>query len=159
MKSNPPPEIFSGWKDIAKYLGMGVRTVQRYERSFGLPIRRIGGKSRGAVISTKSELDAWIGAVPVQRELIPRTSPATRSNTLGAEFLQIDSEIALTFSALALQTADPSKKLRTSKTARIAYDTIVRLRKIVVLNEAQGTKLNTNLERLKSDLQMLGQSF
>jgi len=30
-----PPQVFSGWKDIANYLGMGVRTVQRYERLHG----------------------------------------------------------------------------------------------------------------------------
>ena len=30
-------EIFSGWKDIANYLGKGVRTIQRYERELGLP--------------------------------------------------------------------------------------------------------------------------
>lgn len=33
-------EILSGWKEIANYLRKGVRTVQRYERELGLPIRR-----------------------------------------------------------------------------------------------------------------------
>jgi len=33
-------EILSGWKEIACHLGRGVRTVQRYERELGLPIRR-----------------------------------------------------------------------------------------------------------------------
>jgi hypothetical protein len=31
--------ILKGWKDIAKYLGCGVRTVQRWEK-LGLPVRR-----------------------------------------------------------------------------------------------------------------------
>src|SRR5215468_3185980 len=44
----------------------GVRTVQRYEREFGLPIRRPTGKSRGSVIATKAEIDAWIAAAPIR---------------------------------------------------------------------------------------------
>ena len=55
-------DVFSGWKDIANYLGKGVRTVQRYERQLGLPIRRPAGKPSGSVIATKRELDAWVSA-------------------------------------------------------------------------------------------------
>lgn len=59
-------EILSGWKEIANYLGKGVRTVQRYECELGLPIRRPAGISRGPVIATKAEIDAWISASPVR---------------------------------------------------------------------------------------------
>jgi hypothetical protein len=52
-------EIFSGWKDIANYLGKGVRTVQRYEKELMLPVRRPSG-SRGSVLATKAELDRWV---------------------------------------------------------------------------------------------------
>ena len=39
--------ILKGWKDIAKYLGTAVRTVQRWEL-LGLPIRRpTPGRCRG----------------------------------------------------------------------------------------------------------------
>ena len=37
-KSTRPP-VLNSWKEIASYLGRGVRTVQRYERDFRLPIR------------------------------------------------------------------------------------------------------------------------
>jgi hypothetical protein len=60
-------EVFSGWKDIAAYLGKGVRTVQRYERELNLPVRRPAGKSVGAVIATKAELDGWITAAPLHK--------------------------------------------------------------------------------------------
>jgi hypothetical protein len=53
-------EILSGWKDIANYLGKGVRTVQRYERELGLPVRRPSGKMKGSVIATQSELSSWV---------------------------------------------------------------------------------------------------
>ena len=61
--------ILSGWKDIANYLGKGVRTVQRYEEEFRLPVRRPAGRSRGSVVATKAELDAWIAASPVRQQL------------------------------------------------------------------------------------------
>jgi hypothetical protein len=57
-------KVVTGWKNIAAYLDKGVRTVQRYERELGLPIRRPAGKPRAAVIATKAELDAWVAASP-----------------------------------------------------------------------------------------------
>jgi hypothetical protein len=52
--------ILSGWKDIANYMGKGVRTVQRYERELGLPVRRPAGRPKASVLITKAELDVWI---------------------------------------------------------------------------------------------------
>jgi hypothetical protein len=61
------PEFLNTWKEIANYMGMGVRTVQRYEELYGLPVRRINGRRSGRgnhspVISTRSEIDAWFTA-------------------------------------------------------------------------------------------------
>lgn len=53
-------EILSGWKDIANYMGKGVRTVQRYGRELGLPVRRISAKPKASVLVTREELDVWI---------------------------------------------------------------------------------------------------
>jgi len=60
-----PPHDFEWLEGIAGYLRKGVRTVQRYERQLGLPIRRPAGKPRGSVLATKSELDAWVAASPI----------------------------------------------------------------------------------------------
>jgi hypothetical protein len=149
--------IVSGWKQIASHLGMGVRTVQRYEREHGLPIHRVGGKSRGAVIATKDELDTWITGPPARRNHVARSWPAARTNKLGAEFLLIDSEIALTFAGLALDAKDEAKRRRTIRTARKAYDTIMRLRKSIDFSETEKDKLDTNLQRLRTELQNLDQ--
>lgn len=62
--------IVSGWKAIAAYLGMGVRTVQRYEREVGLPVRRLLRGKQGSVLATKSELDAWINARPLAEKFV-----------------------------------------------------------------------------------------
>ena len=79
------PEILTGWKSIAKHLGMGVRTVQRYERQMGLPIRRPAGKMRGAVLATKSELDAWIAASPIRESFqLAKVSGAFHSHDVAA---------------------------------------------------------------------------
>lgn len=52
--------ILSSWKEIAQYLGKGVRTVQRWENELGLPIHRPVPGSRRIVITTKEELAAWL---------------------------------------------------------------------------------------------------
>jgi hypothetical protein len=156
-------EIFSGWKEIASYLGKGVRTIQRYEREVGLPIHRPAGKSRAAVIATRTELDGWVTAGPVRATEMPRRtrSPwSTRqTNKNGVNFLLIDSHAALTFSAIAMGAADSVKKQRTTFAARKAYDTISRLRNGLWLSDAEEGKLDANLQRLKNELQQLGQSF
>ena len=63
------PEFLSGWKEIAAYLRKGVRTVQRYERHMGLPVRRPAGKEQGSVLATRAELDAWVRAQPCREAL------------------------------------------------------------------------------------------
>jgi hypothetical protein len=66
--TSTPTHILSGWKDIANYLGKGVRTVQRYERELRLPVRRPAGRVRGSVVATKAELDAWVAASPIREQ-------------------------------------------------------------------------------------------
>jgi hypothetical protein len=60
------PQFLSGWKEIANYLDKGVRTVQRYERQLGLPVRRPAGNPWGSVVATRAELDAWVKASPIR---------------------------------------------------------------------------------------------
>ena len=70
-----PSQFLSGWKEIATYLGKGVRTVQRYEHELRLPVRRASGKSHGSVIATVTELDAWVKALPLQARF-PLSQPS-----------------------------------------------------------------------------------
>lgn len=82
-----------------------------------------------------------------------------RANDAGADFLLVDSEIALTFSSLARETTNLEKKRRTSGAARKAYDSIERLRRRIKLDDRQADKLNATLVRLKSELLNLGETF
>ncbi len=65
-RKTEPSQFLSGWKEIANYLGKGVRTAQRYERQMGLPVRRPAGKLSGSVVAVPAELDGWVKASPIR---------------------------------------------------------------------------------------------
>lgn len=50
----------ASWKEIAQYLGKGVRTAQRWEQTLHLPVRRPKGQSKGTVLAIPKELDLWL---------------------------------------------------------------------------------------------------
>lgn len=53
-------ETFHGWKEIAAHFDRTVRSVQRWERTLGLPIRRIATpEGRQIVYAYRLELDDW----------------------------------------------------------------------------------------------------
>jgi hypothetical protein len=52
--------VLTSWKDIARYLGKGVRTVQRWERKLGLPVRRTTQERKSVVLAVPEEIDQWI---------------------------------------------------------------------------------------------------
>ena len=54
------PAVLTSWKEIARYMGKGVRTVQRWEQEFGLPVRRPLGSDKKAVLARPSDLDSWV---------------------------------------------------------------------------------------------------
>lgn len=65
--------VLNSWKEIATYLGRGVRTVQRYERELQLPVRRVGGKAHRSVVALSQDLDTWLKQATLQKrdELLP----------------------------------------------------------------------------------------
>jgi len=147
-------QILSGWKDIASYLGKGVRTIQRYERELHLPIHRPAGKRSASVIAVKAELDRWIKGVPVQLDEKAIRLRA-QTNSIAAEFMLTDAEIALTFAGMALKARSPDQRERQIDVARKAYGMIMRLRQKFDLSEKERDKLDASLRRLKSELQEL----
>ena len=55
-------DLLEGWKAIADYLHKTERTVQRWEKTKGLPVRRFNASSaeeQSRVFALKSELDIW----------------------------------------------------------------------------------------------------
>jgi hypothetical protein len=54
--------VLASWKDIATYVGRGVRTVQRWESALDLPVRRSGALRKSAVVAFTDEIDSWFDA-------------------------------------------------------------------------------------------------
>ena len=71
VPSGQNPRILNSWKEIAVYLGRGIRTAQRYERDFGLPVHRPSAKMRASVIAFTDELDKWLQEMPVGHDCDP----------------------------------------------------------------------------------------
>ena len=59
VQDRPPNDRLDSWKEIAAYLKKEVRTVQRWEKNLGLPVRRLAHGKQGTVFAYKSDLDAW----------------------------------------------------------------------------------------------------
>lgn len=58
----PSKSRLDSWKAIADYLGREVRTVIRWEKEKSLPVHRVPGGRRRAVLAYTEEIDAWLAA-------------------------------------------------------------------------------------------------
>jgi hypothetical protein len=60
--NDPPNDVrrLESWGEIASYLRRDIRTVQRWEANYGLPVRRLLIGKQGQVYAYPSELDAWV---------------------------------------------------------------------------------------------------
>lgn len=52
-------DLLDGWKAIAEYLGKSVRTAQRWETAFAMPVHRVGDRDGENVYAYRSALEAW----------------------------------------------------------------------------------------------------
>lgn len=82
--------VLTSWKEIARYMGKGVRTVQRWEQDFGLPVRRPMGSDKKAVLARPRDLDAWLALrcethATCVKERDPRTATLMVRTNLAAE--------------------------------------------------------------------------
>jgi hypothetical protein len=91
---HPPKRsrVLSSWKEIAHYINRGVRTVQRWEIDYGLPIHRPKAEIKGSVYALKDELDTWLVRVP-SRDADTPLMLADRPKRLEAECERIREEL------------------------------------------------------------------
>jgi hypothetical protein len=82
-------EALQSWKEIASELNRGIRTVQRWERTLGLPVRRVGRGPRCPVIAFRDELHHWLrtkaqecGRTERQKEPSISTKPKFKAGLL-----------------------------------------------------------------------------
>ena len=95
-----PPQVtgerrrLDSWKEIAAYLGRGVRTVQRWEREEGLPVHRLAHAERGSVFADPAELTDWWNS----RQIEPAVNPSPAADIIAEPRLQrVTSTTAATF--------------------------------------------------------------
>jgi hypothetical protein len=74
-----------GWKNIALELDRGVRTVQRWKQSLGLPVHRIGRGARAPVFAFADELHAWLRR---NADQVAFTDNATANDTLQRQSIE-----------------------------------------------------------------------
>jgi excisionase family DNA binding protein len=60
----------TSWKEVAAYLGVSVRTAQKWEHERGLPVRRLPG-GRGMVLVSVAEIEAWMRTEPQETAVGP----------------------------------------------------------------------------------------
>ncbi len=80
MASQDQEGRLDSWKEIAAFLRRGVRTVQRWEATEGLPVHRHQHARLGSVYALKSEVAAWWDS----RESRRSASPPAPARPLGA---------------------------------------------------------------------------
>ena len=75
--THPPEwtaERLDSWKEIASFFRRDVRTVQLWEKSEGLPVKRHHHKKSGSVYAYRRELESW----RAMRSLVPHESVPDR---------------------------------------------------------------------------------
>jgi hypothetical protein len=71
LPANSDHQILRSWKDIARYLGTCVKTVQRWEVGSSFPIRRVSERKKGAaVFAFSDEVDGWLRSFKESRDWV-----------------------------------------------------------------------------------------
>jgi hypothetical protein len=93
LDPSPAPDSgrLTGWKEIAAYLGRGVRTAQRWEREFGMPVRRIGTNRAESVFAFVEEIDDWLTSASAASAKGERVSDAPDPDRALAELAESES--------------------------------------------------------------------
>ena len=93
-----------GWKEIAQFLHSAPRTVQRWERTLGLPVHRIGTHGNAVVLASRRELDIWLDSIEVRKAMAAESGEALTPDPAAED--QADTEHAprsrVLWAALAL---------------------------------------------------------
>ncbi len=120
--------VLNSWKEIAIYIGRGVRTVQRWERDLGLPVHRPRGKQRSAVLAIPEELDYWIQSTPgrARGEFLllrdnggPHERPVVRTTWTQAQNLRAETRELRARSAALLKELVESTRMQHEGTVRL----------------------------------------
>src|SRR2546427_231367 len=128
-KGSPlPDKKLVSWKEIATHLGRETRTVQRWERTEGLPVRRHEHQKKSTVSAYTSELDEWfkkrqpIDDPEADAAFIPEPDASDANSSSGAEIAVPSAVASITvpIDVLApLPVVTPVKRLPPSAGKRV----------------------------------------
>lgn len=84
-QASPPPDgdRLDSWKEIAAYLHRDIRTVQRWEKTAGLPVHRHAAARLRTAFAYRAEIDAWWLTRGKLLETADRRSASPRDAALG----------------------------------------------------------------------------
>ncbi len=119
----------NSWKEIAVYLGRGVRTVQRWECELNLPVYRIRETEHSPVFAYTSELDLWLENR--SKRAVPRVfSPRPKSIPGFHRGATVDrcKKLAATMADLVTEHADATERLK--RNLQVTVATLRRLRQV-----------------------------
>jgi predicted DNA-binding transcriptional regulator AlpA len=122
----------TSWKEIAQYLGKGVRTVQRWERSLELPVRRPVGKPNGIVLADTEEIDAWLssGTAYIARDFGSQVNQLQKMvSDLLAENALLRSELDRLLGNSSATLGGEAAKASLSSRHEVALETSTRMRR------------------------------
>lgn len=122
----PGPVMLNSWKEIASYLDRGVRTVQRWERTLGLPVHRIGKGRRSPVYAITTELKLWIRIAEIPRAEKTPAQPAS----VAKSGKPIEDSLRLLTRVRALAQSVVENSLLQQKQAEILRVRMVRIREL-----------------------------
>lgn len=78
--------VLNSWKEIAEYVGRGVRTLQRWEQFYSFPVHRPAGNHKSAVFAVPAEVDEWLRTRPMHVQ--------NENNSNGGASEQLESDLA-----------------------------------------------------------------
>jgi hypothetical protein len=89
--------VLASWKDIAQYVGKGVRTVQRWEHELDFPVRRTRQAGKSVVLAVPAEIDAWVQLQQIRHRHVgsERTELLQSLNALRSENQDLRHQLAL----------------------------------------------------------------
>ncbi|HXK08653.1 MAG TPA: hypothetical protein VMT70_03305 [Vicinamibacteria bacterium] len=137
-----PPERLNGWKEIAAHLGKGARTVQRWEKLYGLPVHRIGREGGEIVFAFRDEIDRWTAGASRERtpggDVAPAPNRDRRSRWPAALGLVALAAGALGFASILLRRTTPATPASRERSPRDPAGWRLENGRLAVLDDAGG---------------------
>lgn len=117
-------DILNGWKEIGAYVCRDIRTVERWEKHRGPPVRRVPGAGRATVYALISEVDEWLVSAKIDETDDP-AGVETPAPPIVKETVAAPGEDAASESTIdLLEQTPPSPPLASSYPSRFSLRSI-----------------------------------